>query len=120
MPELSRADVLPSTGPRDTLTPDIPTSYRTSSAEMDFERREFRVPMRDRVELYTLVLMKTDLAHGPILLERTPYGADDLGVRGNSQHLAQALSAVDALFVAFISAYIRMSADATNPLASMF
>ena len=45
-----------------------------------FVRREVRVPMRDGVELFTVVLVpRTARAALPVLMSRTPYGTDGWG-----------------------------------------
>jgi putative CocE/NonD family hydrolase len=95
--------------PVDTLASDLAPAYRPSTAEADYVRREAMIPMRDGVQLYTLILMKKGVTHGPILLERTPYGADASATHGSSQHLAQLVPPADAPYVE--DGYIRVWQD---------
>ncbi|MFN8575078.1 MAG: CocE/NonD family hydrolase, partial [Gemmatimonadaceae bacterium] len=49
-------------------------------ADTMFERREVRIPMRDGVKLFTVVLVpKRSATPLPILMSRTPYGTDGWG-----------------------------------------
>ena len=63
------------------------TPARTAFPEDDFTLSEYRIPMRDGVELYTLVLTPKGAAGPlPVLLERTPYDASDVfGSRATTQ-----------------------------------
>ena len=45
-------------------------------ANADFIRRAAMIPMRDGVRLYTLITIPKTAQHAPILLTRTPYGAN--------------------------------------------
>jgi putative CocE/NonD family hydrolase len=52
-----------------------------SSAQPDtvaaYVKKTYMIPMRDGVKLFTVVLLPVNFAHAvPILIERTPYGAD--------------------------------------------
>ncbi|WP_419814295.1 CocE/NonD family hydrolase [Glacieibacterium sp.] len=100
---------LSAAAPVDTLQSDLGTAYRPATAEQDYIRREAMIPMRDGVRLYTLILMRKGIAHAPILLERTPYGADGSALHGSSQHLAQRVPAADAPYVE--DGYIRVWQD---------
>jgi putative CocE/NonD family hydrolase len=93
----------------DTLPADIVAGYRQSTAETDYVRREAMIPMRDGVKLYTLILMKTGTGGAPILMERTPYGADGKLLRLPSQKLDQLVPAADAAYVQ--DGYIRVWQD---------
>jgi uncharacterized protein len=63
-------------------TPDV--IYRRSGAAVhhvfhDYQRRDVMIPMRDGVKLHTVILTAADINTPlPILLQRTPYGADGL------------------------------------------
>ncbi len=51
-----------------------------SAADSVFDRREVRIPMRDGVKLFTVVLVpRRAVAPLPILMSRTPYGTDGWG-----------------------------------------
>jgi putative CocE/NonD family hydrolase len=93
----------------DTLPSDIPPDYQPATADSDYIRREAMIPMRDGVRLYTLILMKKGAADAPILLERTPYGADGSAMHGSSQHLADRVPLADAPYVD--DGYIRVWQD---------
>ncbi|MBU1378521.1 MAG: CocE/NonD family hydrolase [Alphaproteobacteria bacterium] len=95
--------------PVDTLPSDINPAYRASTAEADYVRREAMIPMRDGVKLYTLIVMRKGVARAPILLERTPYGADGNLGRTSSQRLDQLVPASDAPYVE--DGYIRVWQD---------
>lgn len=95
--------------PADTLKSDLAPTYRPSTAETDYIRREVMIPMRDGVKLYALVVMKVGTARAPILLERTPYGADGAMARLPSQRLASLVPAADAAYVE--DGYIRIWQD---------
>ncbi len=92
-----------------TMTPDDVESYRTLTPEADYTRREVFIPMRDGVKLYTLILMKKGTRDAPILLTRTPYGADTAASYGVSQRLSQTLAPWNAAFVD--DGYIRVFQD---------
>ncbi|MBS0331467.1 MAG: CocE/NonD family hydrolase, partial [Proteobacteria bacterium] len=62
--------------PSDTLASDFPPAAQPRPLPADFTVREAMIPMRDGVKLYTLIVMRQGLTGAPILLERTPYGAD--------------------------------------------
>ncbi|MBI1198615.1 MAG: CocE/NonD family hydrolase [Phenylobacterium sp.] len=94
--------------PVDTLPSDLTPAYRPVDAEADYVRRGVMIPMRDGVRLYALVVMKKGLDHAPILLERTPYGADGALGRG-SQHLSQLVSPAEAAILE--DGYIRVWED---------
>ena len=85
--------------PVDTLKSDLAPDYKAATAETDYVRREVMIPMRDGVKLYTLIVMKRGVTRGPILMERTPYGADSNAAHSSSQHLAERVSSSDAPYV---------------------
>ena len=75
-------------------------------ADADYRRLAAMIPMRDGVHLYTLMLIPKTAQHAPILLTRTPYGANRL--RGGANMVA-VLPTADAEFAA--SGYIRVYQD---------
>lgn len=69
--------------PTPSLPTDIPEGFSPRPAAQDYDRIEAMIPMRDGVALYTLVLIpKGGAKPAPILLTRTPYGADSSGSVG--------------------------------------
>lgn len=55
---------------------DIPAHWRRSEAGYDYTRREVMIPMRDGVQLHTVLLIPKLASGLPMLLDRTPYDAD--------------------------------------------
>jgi len=90
------------------MTPDDVEDYKTLTPDADYIRREAFIPMRDGTELYTLILTKKHTG-GPILLTRTPYGADAAARRTVSQHLSEILAPWNTPFVD--DGYIRAFQD---------
>lgn len=93
----------------DTLPSDIPAHYKWAREPFDHERREVMIPMRDGVKLHTVLLIPKGLTHAPILLTRTPYGADRASSKAHSPHLAAVLPRGDDIVA--MSGYIRAYQD---------
>jgi len=92
-----------------TMTPDDIHHYTTITPHADYVRREVFIPMRDGVKLFTVILMKKGTNAEPILLTRTPYGADNRAQRVVSQKLSETLS---PWIIPFIQdGYIRVFQD---------
>jgi len=59
------------------LGSDIPAKWQEPEGDHDYVKREEMIPMRDGVQLHTVILIPKG-AHGlPMLLERTPYDASN-------------------------------------------
>lgn len=58
-----------------------PAAAQTPGLDSMFTRQEVRVPMRDGVKLFTVVLTPRHASDGPLpmILSRTPYGTSDWG-----------------------------------------
>src|SRR5690606_31215796 len=67
------------------------------------------VPMRDGVELYTVIVVPKGARNAPILLTRTPYNAKGRAERSDSTTMAGILPQGDDVFVA--DGYIRVFQD---------
>lgn len=67
-------------GPVDTLPSDVATGYQPP-ASVGRVRREAMIPMRDGVRLHTVIVMKPGARDAPLVMERTPYGADGAAAR---------------------------------------
>src|ERR1700731_2293328 len=67
-------DVAPSQYPG--LPSEMPAKIQPATASFDYSRSEVMIPMRDGVKLHTVILVPKGASHAPILLTRTPYGAD--------------------------------------------
>jgi predicted acyl esterase len=65
---------------------DIPPRFAPPRAEFQYVRRETTIPMRDGVKLYAVLIIPkgASAAAGkfPIMLDRTPYSADEATKRG--------------------------------------
>ena len=57
----------------------VPPSQIGEGTAAIYEKREFRIPMRDGVRLYTAVYVPRGGTGFPILMERTPYGSEPYG-----------------------------------------
>ena len=59
---------------------DIPQHFTPSRADFQYVRREVRIPMRDGIKLYVVLIIPRPLqgstGNYPIMLDRTPYSAD--------------------------------------------
>jgi uncharacterized protein len=98
------------TAPRvEPMTPDVVVDYDTVRPQADFIRRAQMIPMRDGVELYTVIVMKKGVRDAPILLSRTPYDAAHSTHRVGSQSIIDILEVMDAEFVQ--DGYIRVYQD---------
>ena len=91
------------------MTADAVESYDTIRPDADFIKRVVMIPMRDKVKLYTVIVMKKGAKDAPILLSRTPYDAKDSTERTKSQHITEILPAMDAEFA--LDNYIRVYQD---------
>ena len=78
---------------------DIPASFVYPAAAADFTRRDVMIPMRDGVKLHTVIVAKKQMAApGPILLSRTPYGAN-AALGGPSRYAAMILPIASEPFI---------------------
>jgi hypothetical protein len=92
------------------MTSDVVEKYEQTLPFADYVRREYMVPMRDGVKLFTVVVMKKGVTQGaPILLSRTPYNASKQTGRVKSQRIVDILEVMDAEFVQ--DGYIRVYQD---------
>jgi len=116
VPALSAAVLLASacgaTAQTKTLPTETPADFKPSEANFDYIRRTAMIPMRDGVKLYTLILIPKAASHAPMLLTRTPYGAEDRIEDRNSAHLAAVIGESDVADELVTSgAYIRVLQD---------
>ena len=65
---------------------DIPPRFAPPRAEFQYVRREATIPMRDGVKLYAVLIIPKGASAAaskfPIMLDRTPYSADEATKRG--------------------------------------
>ncbi len=94
------------------LPTEIPAKFEPTNYGFDHVRREVMIPMRDGVKLHTVILLPKGAAAAPILLTRTPYGADGLTNHADSAHLGPVLTGYDnATEVIVEGGYIRVVQD---------
>jgi putative CocE/NonD family hydrolase len=93
-----------------TLPSETPQSLTPSVDSFDYIRRDVMIPMRDGVKLRTVILIPRGARRAPILLTRTPYGADDR--LQESSHLTTLLDSTDVADELVIhGGYIRVQQD---------
>src|SRR5215472_3961723 len=101
---------------------ETPDNFKPAASSFDYERREVMIPMRDGVKLHTVVLVPrsaTKARPAPILLTRTPYGADELTTHLPSAHLGPSLWGYDnATEVIVEGGYIRVVQDVRGKYGS--
>ncbi len=93
-----------------TAQTEIPKSFSPVTADYDYERREVMIPMRDGVKLHTVIVIpKAGPKPAPIILSRTPYGADKPTSQSPSPFAAMALPLADEPLLR--EGYIRVYQD---------
>ena len=93
------------------LGSEIPSAFTPKNDEFDYVRRDVMIPMRDGIKLYTVILIPKGAQHTPILLSRTPYGAEKQ-VRRPSKHLAAVIGEEDVVDELVLNeGYIRVIQD---------
>ncbi len=99
-----------SSGPLPAQTDEVVTDFSPVTAAFDHERREAMIPMRDGVRLHTVIIVPRNLSGpAPIILTRTPYGADRATGQGTSPRAAMALPLADEPLLE--AGYIRVYQD---------
>lgn len=91
---------------------EVVSGFSPVTAAFDHERREVMIPMRDGVRLYTVIVVprprrRSGLA--PIILTRTPYGADRATTQAASPNAAMVLPPADEPLLE--AGYIRVYQD---------
>ena len=88
---------------------EIPKDFSPVTEAFDHERREVMIPMRDGVKLHTVIVTPKGTAPAPIILTRTPYGADKPTSQASSPHVAMTLPVADEPLLR--AGYIRVYQD---------
>jgi putative CocE/NonD family hydrolase len=89
---------------------EIPKSFSPVTQDFDHERREVEIPMRDGVKLHTVIVIpKSGAGPRPIILTRTPYGADQPTSQASSPFAAMKLPLADEPLLQ--AGYIRVYQD---------
>ncbi len=86
------------TAPVGNLTSDIVADFKPPAEGDDYLLRESMIPMRDGVRLHALIAMRKGAHAAPMLLERTPYGANFIAFRNIGEHLAARVSLMNSPF----------------------
>jgi putative CocE/NonD family hydrolase len=106
------AQTLPPTAASRDLPSETPARFEPVTESFDYIRREVMIPMRDGIELHTVILIPKGAEHAPILLTRTPYDAEAMTSRTHSAHLGPTLDGYDnAPDVIVGGGYIRVVQD---------
>ena len=101
---------------------DIPANFRPADQDFDFVKRIVLIPMRDGAKLNTVILLPRAGSRtpgglrAPMLIERTPYGAEKAAQRSASPHLAANLRSGDDIIA--VSGYIRVFQDVRGKYGS--
>ena len=75
---------------------EIPKSFSPATDAFDHERRVVEIPMRDGVKLHTVIIIpRNGTKPAPIILTRTPYGADKPTTQSPSPNASMVLPAAD-------------------------
>ena len=89
---------------------EVVPNFSPVTADFDHERREVMIPMRDGVRLHTVIIVPRGLtAPAPIILTRTPYGADKATNQGSSPRASMVLPIADESLLE--AGYIRVYQD---------
>src|SRR5262249_25351389 len=66
---------------------ETPANFQPTYNGFEYDRRDVMIPMRDGVNLHTVILVPRGAKRAPILLTRTPYNATELTSHSASSHL---------------------------------
>jgi putative CocE/NonD family hydrolase len=89
-----------------------PQLFTPNESSFDYVKREAMIPMRDGVKLYTLILIPRGAQRAPMLLTRTPYGANERVAANDSAHLDAVIGNSDVAVDAVVhGGYIRVLQD---------
>ncbi len=88
---------------------EISPEFSPVTESFDHERREVMIPMRDGVKLHAVVVTPKGATPAPIILTRTPYGADKPTTQSQSPNAAMILPMADESLVR--AGYIRVYQD---------
>ncbi len=106
-------------GGQATGTNETPARLQPRTAGFDYVRRDVMIPMRDGVNLHTIILIPNGTQGAPMLMTRTPYDANALTTHAQSAHLASSLVGYDnALDVIIGGGFIRVIQDVRGKYGS--
>jgi hypothetical protein len=95
---------------------DIPAKFTPKTDSWDYVNREVMVPMRDGVKLKTFILIAKGAKAAPMLLDRTPYNAEERVQRFRSPRMAAAVPQM--LDTAVAAGYIVVFQDVRGKYGS--
>ena len=96
----------------------MPAKFEPTNDGFDYVRREVKIPMRDGVKLFTVILVPKGVRNAPILFTRTPYNARARTTRANSSHLGPTISGTDNPTDPIVEGYIRVVQDVRGKYGS--
>ena len=97
---------------------ETPTKFEPTNYGFDYVRREVKIPMRDGVKLFTVILVPKGAKNAPIILTRTPYNAKARTTRANSSHLEPTVAGNDNPSDLGVEGYIRVVQDVRGKYGS--
>ena len=98
---------------------ETPDEFIPATQGFDHERRVVEIPMRDGVNLHTVILVPRGAKHAGILLTRTPYDAEALTSHAASGKLAAVLQGYDnPADIVVQDGYIRVVQDVRGKFGS--
>jgi putative CocE/NonD family hydrolase len=100
---------LPSPAQNKAVESDIPPQFTFPTANYNYSKFVQMIPMRDGVNLYTVIVIPKGATHAPVLLTRTPYNAAVRAARNESPYMLDVLPQGDEVFVK--AGYIRVFQD---------
>ena len=100
-------------------TDERPKAFVPVKEGYDYDRREVMIPMRDKVKLFTVIMVPHAAKRAPMLLTRTPYNADDMTNQARSGRMGMALDGYDSMpDVQANGDYIRVVQDVRGKYGS--
>ena len=78
-------------------TDERPKKFVPTTEGYDYERREVMIPMRDKVKLFTVIMIPHGAKRAPMIFTRTPYNAADMTRQVKSGHMGMALDGYDSM-----------------------
>jgi putative CocE/NonD family hydrolase len=97
---------------------EMPQGFVPDTRSFDYTKRVVMIPMRDGIKLHTVIFIPRTAHRAPILLTRTPYGADQR-FKISSAHLDEVMDSSDVADDAVVHGnYIRVIQDVRGKYGS--
>ena len=101
------------------LPSETPEKIQPVTEFFDYIKRDVMIPMRDGVNLHTVIMIPKGAKNAPILLTRTPYSASEQASHAASSHLGPTLFGYDnAVDVILDGGYVRVIQDVRGKYGS--